>query len=57
MTRARRLSQYPGHCDRRNGEMDKEENPVPMIDVYAATGTFRRSASARLRPRTDPDDH
>ena len=26
--------------DRRNGEMDEEENPVPMIDVYATAGTF-----------------
>src|SRR6202046_1544611 len=23
--------------------MDKEQNPMPMIDVYAATGTFRDS--------------
>jgi phenylpyruvate tautomerase PptA (4-oxalocrotonate tautomerase family) len=26
--------------ERRNGDKDEEENPVPMIDVYAAAGTF-----------------
>jgi phenylpyruvate tautomerase PptA (4-oxalocrotonate tautomerase family) len=26
--------------ERRNGAIDREENPVPMIDVYATTGTF-----------------
>ena len=29
--------------DRRSDDMGRKENPVPMIDVYAATGTFRDS--------------
>jgi phenylpyruvate tautomerase PptA (4-oxalocrotonate tautomerase family) len=41
MTREWSLSNYAGHLECRNGDMEKEENPVPMIDVYAAPGTFR----------------